>query len=96
MSPTHLATARAGYASGGFSLLFFADAVDELRDLVLLVGEEMGVGLQYDLFGVAYPSRDGAVAHPLGQKVGDAGVAEPMRFHVGEARLLRGICRRAA
>lgn len=74
--------------SSGFAL-FFADAVDELGDLVLLVGEEVRIGLQDDLFGVAYPSRDGAVAHPFGQKVGDAGVAEAVHLHVRQPGLLQ-------
>ena len=34
--------------SSGFALLFFADAVDELGDLVLLVGQEVRIRLQYD------------------------------------------------
>ena len=44
----------------------------------------MGIGLQYDLLGVADPSGHGPLAHALGKEIGHAGMAEPMHFHVGE------------
>lgn len=41
--------------------------VEEVRDLVLLVGDEVGIGFEDDGLGVADPPCYGAVAHAFGQ-----------------------------